>query len=99
MSFDEILHCTAGVGVLAAKLKIFLERPERMKREFEGVYWHAKLKIFHERPKHTRREFAQFRGGEAADVLGAERDTQEAAGGKEPQKGAAQRGNSEEFLG
>ena len=76
MSFDEILDCTAGVGVLAAKLK-----------------------IFHERPNYMRREIVPFCGGNAADVLGAERDTQEAAGGKEPQKGAARRGNSEEFLG
>ena len=76
MSFDEIIDCTAGVGVLAAKPK-----------------------IFHERPKHMRREFVQFRGGEAADVLGAERDTQEAEGGKEPKNGPAQRGSSLEFLG
>ena len=76
MSFDEILDCTAGVGVLAAKLK-----------------------IFHERPNHMRLEFVQFRGGEAADVLEAERDTQETAGEKEPQKSAGRRGNSEEFLG
>ena len=55
----------------------------------------AKLKIFHQRPKHMRRGFVKFRGGEAADVLGAERDTQEAVRGNEPQKGAAQRGNSE----
>ena len=49
--------------------------------------------------KHVRREFVQFRGGEAADVLGAEGDTLEAGGGEKPLKAAAQRGDSEEFLG
>ena len=78
MSFDEILDCTAGVGVLAAKLKVFHERPNHMRLECE---------------------FVQFLGGEAADVLEAERDTQETAGEKEPQKSAGRRGNSEEFLG
>ena len=90
MTIDEILDCIAGVGVLAAKLKIFHERPENMRREF---------KIFHERPNHVRREFVQFRGGQAADVVEAERDTQETAGGKQPQTSAGRRGNSKEFLG
>ena len=59
----------------------------------------AKLKILHKLMKHVRREFVQFRGGEAADVLGAEGDTLEAGGGEKPLKAAAQRGDSEEFLG
>ena len=90
MRFDEILDCTAGVGVLAARLKIFHERPEHMRRDF---------KIFRERANNMRLEFIQFRGGEAADVLEAEMDTRETAGGKEPQKCVARRGNSEEVLG